>query len=122
MTVPERIKILMIGYLPPPYFGPSTTYTTLLNSEFVKRFDVTFLDITVAKTIRDLEKFRIGKIFKMIGFLLRECWLLDQTSHRVEVVGFPAHGRNGRHAYRGAEVVRSSVLPDFSIPAREFFE
>src|SRR2546425_4656291 len=53
---------------------------------------------------------------------VRECWLLDQTSHRVEVVGFPAHGRNGRHAYRGAEVVRSSVLPDFSIPAREFFE
>ena len=45
----KRIKILMIGYLPPPYFGPSTTYTALLRSEFPQHFDVTFLDITVAR-------------------------------------------------------------------------
>ena len=47
--------ILMIGYLPPPHFGPSTTYTSLLRSEFPQRFDVTFLDITVAKSIADIE-------------------------------------------------------------------
>jgi glycosyltransferase involved in cell wall biosynthesis len=78
----KRIKILMIGYLPPPFFGPSTTYTALLRSEFPQHFDVTFLDITVAKHVRDLEHFRIGKVFKMLGFLLRECWLL--ATHRFD--------------------------------------
>lgn len=72
----------MIGYLPPPFFGPSTTYTALLRSEFPQRFDVTFLDITVAKHVRDLEHFRIGKLFKMLRFLLRECWLL--ATHRFD--------------------------------------
>src|SRR5882724_20285 len=78
----ERLKILMIGYLPPPYFGPSTTYTALLRSEFPKRFEVTFLDITVTKNVRDLEHFRIGKLFKMLGYLLHECWLL--ATHRLD--------------------------------------
>lgn len=78
----RRIKILMIGYLPPPYFGPSTTYISLLRSEFPRRFDVTFLDITVAKSINDIEHFRVGKLFKMLGFLLRECWLL--ATHRFD--------------------------------------
>jgi glycosyltransferase involved in cell wall biosynthesis len=74
--VTSRLKILMVGYLPPPYFGPSTTYVSLLRSEFPQRFDVTFLDITVARNLADLERFRPGKLFKMFGFLARECWLL----------------------------------------------
>ncbi|HUI06862.1 MAG TPA: glycosyltransferase family 4 protein [Verrucomicrobiae bacterium] len=79
---PTKQKILMVGYLPPPYFGPSTTYTALLRSEFPQRFDVTFLDITVAKSVGDIEKFRVGKLFKMCRFLLRELWLL--TTHRFD--------------------------------------
>lgn len=66
----------MIGYLPPPYFGPSVTYQALLRSEFARQFDVTFLDITVAGRIDDIERFRLGKLIKMLGFLLRELWLL----------------------------------------------
>lgn len=72
----------MVGYLPPPFFGPSTTYTALLRSEFPQRFDVTFLDITVAKNVNDIEKLRVGKLFKMVGFLLRELWLL--ATHRFD--------------------------------------
>jgi len=78
----SRIRILMVGYLPPPFFGPSTTYTALLRSEFPQRFDVTFLDITVAKNVNDIEKLRVGKLFKMVGFLLRELWLL--ATHRFD--------------------------------------
>ena len=80
----KRTKILMIGYLPPPYFGPSITYQALLRSEFPQHFDVTFLDITVAKSVSDLERFRVSKLFKMLGFLLRECWLL--ATHRFDFV------------------------------------
>ncbi len=80
-------KILMIGYLPPPFFGPSTTYVALLRSEFAHRFDVTFMDITVARSVADLERLRVGKLFKMVGFLLRECWLL--ATHRFDFVCYP---------------------------------
>jgi len=66
----------MFGYLPPPYFGPSVTYQALLRSEFPQRFDVTFVDITVAESIADIERFRPGKLFKMAGILLHEFWLL----------------------------------------------
>jgi glycosyltransferase involved in cell wall biosynthesis len=66
----------MFGYLPPPFFGPSVTYQALLRSEFPQRFDVTFVDITVAESIADIERFRPGKLFKMAGFLVREFWLL----------------------------------------------
>lgn len=71
-----RLRILMFGYLPPPYFGPSVAYQALLRSEFSCKFDVTFVDITVAQSIGEIERFRFGKLFKMLGFLLRELWLL----------------------------------------------
>jgi glycosyltransferase involved in cell wall biosynthesis len=61
----------LFGYLPPPYFGPSVTYQALMKSEFSRRFDVTFVDITVAETVADLERFRIAKLFKVFGVLLR---------------------------------------------------
>jgi glycosyltransferase involved in cell wall biosynthesis len=66
----------MLGYLPPPYFGPSVTYRALLRSAFSQEFDIKFVDITVAETVDDIERFRPGKLAKMIGFLLREFWLL----------------------------------------------
>ena len=78
----SRWKILVFGYLPPPYFGPSVTYQALLRSEFQRRFDIAFVDITVAETIADIERFRPGKLFKMLGFLLRELWLL--TTQRFD--------------------------------------
>lgn len=66
----------MFGYLPPPYFGPSVTYQALMHSEFPHRFKVSFVDVTVSQSIGDIERFQAGKLFKMLGFLLRELWLL----------------------------------------------
>ncbi len=70
------MKLLLVGYLPPPYFGPSVTYQALLHSEFARRFDVRFLDITVAREVADIERFRVGKLLKMLRFFCRELWLL----------------------------------------------
>ncbi len=72
----SRPKILLFGYLPPPYFGPSVTYQALMKSEFSRRFDVTFVDITVAGSVADLERFRVAKLFKVFGVLLRASVLL----------------------------------------------
>ena len=72
----SRSKILLFGYLPPPYFGPSVTYRALMKSEFSSRFDVTFVDITVSDSVADLERFRIAKLLKIFGTLLRSCGLM----------------------------------------------
>lgn len=77
-----RKRVLMFGYLPPPYFGPSVTYQALMKSEFSRRFDVTFVDITVAENVAELERFRIAKLFKIFGVLLRSFGLM--TTRRFE--------------------------------------
>jgi glycosyltransferase involved in cell wall biosynthesis len=72
----SKPKILLFGYLPPPYFGPSVTYQALMRSEFPRRFDVTLVDITVAGSVADLERFQIAKVFKVFGVLLRASGLM----------------------------------------------
>ena len=72
----SKPKILLFGYLPPPYFGPSVTYQALMHSEFSAQFDVTFVDITLATSVADLEKFQISKLFKVFLILLRVCRLM----------------------------------------------
>jgi glycosyltransferase involved in cell wall biosynthesis len=69
-------KILMFGYRPPPVFGPSVAYENLLRSEFVRHFDVQFINLSVVKKIRELEGFRPGKVLKLGRFVLQELWYL----------------------------------------------
>lgn len=75
-TVRNWPKVLLVGYRPPPFFGPSVTYETLLRSEFTQRFDVSFLDITLARDMQDLERFRFGKILRSLRLIFREISLL----------------------------------------------
>lgn len=42
--MPSKIKILVCGILPPPNFGHSMMYKMLMESDFVRQCDVTFLD------------------------------------------------------------------------------
>lgn len=77
MSGSRKKRVLMLGYLPPPYFGPSVTYQALMRSEFARHFEVTFLNISVTSSISELETFRPGKLWKLLGILLRELgWLL----------------------------------------------
>jgi hypothetical protein len=71
-----RKRILMFGYLPPPYFGPSVSYQALMRSRFAAHFDVTFIDLTVVTSIRDLEVFRPGKLLKLAQFFFTELFYL----------------------------------------------
>jgi glycosyltransferase involved in cell wall biosynthesis len=76
MEASPRKKILLLGYLPPPYFGPSVAYRALLRSEFGRHFDVTFVDMTVVSRIAELESVRLGKLLRFARFFAREFWCL----------------------------------------------
>jgi glycosyltransferase involved in cell wall biosynthesis len=71
-----RKKILMFGYLPPPYFGPAVTYGTLLRSPFVEEYDVTFINLSVVSDIRGLGKVSATKLLKLAKFFFLELWYL----------------------------------------------
>jgi glycosyltransferase involved in cell wall biosynthesis len=77
----------MFGYRPPPYFGPATAYQALLRSAFARQFDVTFINLSVVRELRELEKFGPGKLLKLLKFLALEFWYL--LSRRPDFVCYP---------------------------------
>lgn len=56
----------MLGFLPPPIYGPAVTYAALLQSPFVQRFDVTFINLSVVRDYRELERFRVSKLMRLV--------------------------------------------------------
>jgi len=63
----------VVGHLPPPYFGPSVTYSALMHSAFPERFDVAFIDQTVIREVGELERLQFRKLVllaRMVGQLL----------------------------------------------------
>ncbi|HUJ11584.1 MAG TPA: glycosyltransferase family 4 protein [Verrucomicrobiae bacterium] len=76
MNAPARKTLLVFGYLPPPYFGPSVACRTLMRTEFGTHFDIHFIDLTVARDLSGIEKFRWSKICKLSGLFFKEFRLL----------------------------------------------
>jgi glycosyltransferase involved in cell wall biosynthesis len=86
-------KILMFGYLPPPVFGPSVAYQALMHSDFARHFEVTLINLSVVKSIRELESFRVTKLFKLVKFAFLE--LLYLLTQRFEFCCYPiSYNRN----------------------------
>jgi glycosyltransferase involved in cell wall biosynthesis len=72
----RKPKILLLGYLPPPYFGPSVAYQALMRSRFTTHFDVTFINLTLVDSIRELETFQVRKLLKLAKFFFVEVFYL----------------------------------------------
>ena len=89
----RKRRILMFGYLPPPYFGPSVAYQALLRSEFARHFDITFINLSMVGGIRELEVFRISKLLKLAKFFSLELGYL--LTRRFDFCCYPiAYNRN----------------------------
>ncbi|HTS18632.1 MAG TPA: glycosyltransferase family 4 protein [Verrucomicrobiae bacterium] len=74
----RKLRLLVVGHLPPPYFGPSVTYSALMHSAFPERFEVAFIDQTVIKKVGELERLHPRKLLllarmvcQMFGRLIR---------------------------------------------------
>jgi Uma2 family endonuclease len=62
---------------------------------------------------------RIGDVQERVEWFceygVRECWLVHQLSHEIEVLDLDRHGVLARRTFRGLEPVESTVLPFFAI-------
>jgi glycosyltransferase involved in cell wall biosynthesis len=72
----RKLQVLVIGYLPPPYFGPSVTFQALMRSTFPERIDATFIDQTVSRKVGELERVQLRKLLLLARMLLQFIRLL----------------------------------------------
>ena len=56
-------KILILGKLPPPYFGPAIATKIILSSELCESFELIHFDTKLNREITELVKFGIRKLF-----------------------------------------------------------
>ena len=70
-----RLKILVCGMLPPPYFGHSMVYEVLMASEFAELHDVTFLDMHFW-SYAEHKQLTITKLWKMLAYLAHYIYLI----------------------------------------------
>jgi Uma2 family endonuclease len=61
---------------------------------------------------------RVGEIDERLGWFatygVRECWLIHQQERAIEILTFHDGAVYSRRRFEPAEVVQSTVLPDFS--------
>ncbi len=67
----RKLQVLVIGYLPPPYFGPSVTFQALMRSTFPERIDVAFIDQSVSRKVGELERMQLRKLLLLARMLLQ---------------------------------------------------
>lgn len=72
---PLRLKILICGMLPPPYFGHSMVYEVLMASEFAEQHDITFLDLHFW-SYAEHKQLTLAKLWKMLAYLARYIYLI----------------------------------------------
>ena len=70
-----RLKILVCGMLPPPYFGHSMVYEVLLASEFSELHDITFLDMRFW-SYAEHKQLTLTKLWKMLVYLAHYIYLI----------------------------------------------
>lgn len=120
----KRLRILMYGYLPPPYFGPSTVYQVMLKSSFVQKHDMELVNLSIVSDLRELERFSWRKIARLLRFLGRTVLLV--TVRKYDFCCYPiSFNRNAflkdclllaPIRWRGVPIVlfaHGNNLPDF---------
>jgi glycosyltransferase involved in cell wall biosynthesis len=71
----KKEKILVCGILPPPFFGHSMMYKILMESAFIKAFDVTFLDMRFWSYAQH-KKVTFLKLLKLCKYFLKYVFLI----------------------------------------------
>ncbi len=79
-----KMKLLILGSLPPPVNGATIYFFTILNTGVAQEFDIILLDLKFAKTIGDYGHFSLTKTMRLISYCLRLCFIL--ATKRIDLV------------------------------------
>jgi glycosyltransferase involved in cell wall biosynthesis len=65
----NKPKILILGKLPPPYFGPAIATEIILNSALNDFYSIVHFSTKLNESAAEIDKFRISKIWKVFSQL-----------------------------------------------------
>lgn len=81
----NKARILLVCPLPPPVHGSSIVSRNIVESELLNSaFKVDCVNISTSRTMSEIGKFPIAKLWRYVGSLLRMLWLL--LTRRYELV------------------------------------
>lgn len=83
----SKLKVMILGKLPPPYMGPSIATEILLKSELKNKFEIIHLDTKINDSISSFGKWSYGKILRNIEVYFKMFKLLRQ--HKPHIVLVP---------------------------------
>ncbi len=76
-----KLRILICGILPPPFFGHSAMYKILMESAFVDAFEVTFLDMKFW-SYEQHKKVTLLKVLKLVRYFFQYLYLIVRRRPR----------------------------------------
>ncbi|MFQ5722448.1 MAG: hypothetical protein ACE5GI_08140, partial [Candidatus Aminicenantales bacterium] len=80
-------KIIIVGPLPPPYYGLSVATEVILRSQHRKRFEFIHLDTSDSRQELNFGKFDLGNIYFSLKNIFKLFWML--VWHRPHIVYIP---------------------------------
>ena len=83
----QKKKILILGKLPPPFFGPAIATQILLNSRLRDSYELIHFNTGLNASIAEMGNLRLSKIWKSFGLYF--CLLKKTISQRPSVVLIP---------------------------------
>lgn len=78
-----KTGIIIIGKIPPPYFGPAVATQILLNSSLKDVFELSHVDTRLNKGIQTMGKFQLKKILFLFGIYFRYLRFLFNSRNKI---------------------------------------
>ena len=85
--MPDKMKVLMVGPLPPPYSGPEISMKLFLESRLKERFDLSFVKTNLRKDNVNKGKMDFYGFLSLLRYYL--CLLWQLLIHRPKIVYYP---------------------------------
>lgn len=82
----KKNGVIVIGKIPPPFFGPAVATKIILDSSLKNDFDLKHLDTRINKGIDTMGKFQIKKIFLLVKIYLDFIKLIFSPNNKVVLI------------------------------------
>ena len=99
------VKVLVVGQTPPPWHGQAVMIDRLLRAPY-ERVRLYHVRMAFSESIDDVGRFRLGKLFHLLGVVLRIMY--HRVVHGTKVLYYPPAGPNRVPMYRDLVILLST--------------
>jgi glycosyltransferase involved in cell wall biosynthesis len=89
----QKLKIMILGKLPPPYFGPAVATEVILKSKLKEKFNLIHLNTSLNNELNSMGKFALTKILRGFGIYVN--YILKIISKSPDLILIPVGQTTG---------------------------